>query len=509
MTTPNVSLLPPLPGTLLPPATPNGLSDDEQRLITGLSTKLSMLWPDMWLRDSYYNGEQRMQSLGISVPAQLASVRTVVDWPRICIDPLVQRCVNDGFRMPAQTDADSELTDLWHANDMDAEAPLTYLDALVFGRGYMIVGAPDYDGGAPLITVESPANLALLWDPRTRRTTAAYQSYEVEGVFRAVLYLPDQTIAMSRDQSNSSWTVDNRDEHGFGQVPVVRYVNRARSANREGRSEISPAIMSTTDSACRSLLGMEIAREFYAIPHRYVLGATESDFVDAAGNQKTALDMAMNKFLALERDAEGNLPTVGQFTAFDPSVFTKIIDEHAQLMSSYTQFPPAMFGQTTTANPASADAIRVADNGIERRAAQVTRQFSRPAIETMQLAWRFANGGATLPAEMRLLTADWMNTATPTPAGTTDAMFKQAQMGAVPATSDVVLQALGWTERQRQRLEADRSVDAGASVLAELAASLQAKEARADVTVARDINPAAVKATSGDGTSAAAQQQQQ
>jgi len=51
---------------------------------------------------------------------------------------------------------------------------------------------------------------------------------------------------------------------------------------------------------------------------------------------------------------------------------------------------------------------------------------------------------------------------------------------------------------ERARLAVDRKVDAGASVLAELATSLQAKEARADVTVARDINPAAAKATAAN-----------
>jgi hypothetical protein len=111
---------------------------------------------------------------------------------------------------------------------------------------------------------------------------------------------------------------------------------------------------------------MEIAREFYSIPHRYILGASESDFQNADGTAKTALQMSMNKFLALERDEDGNVPTVGQFTAYDPAVFTKIIDEHAQLMSSYTGYPPSYFGQTSTANPASADAIRVAENGLVR-----------------------------------------------------------------------------------------------------------------------------------------------
>jgi hypothetical protein len=81
------------------------------------------------------------------------------------------------------------------------------------------------------------------------------------------------------------------------------------------------------------------------------------------------MDMAMTKFLALERDEEGEVADDRAVQAFDPSVFTKIIDEHAQLMASYTGFPPSYFGQTTTANPASADAIRVAENGIDRAGA--------------------------------------------------------------------------------------------------------------------------------------------
>jgi hypothetical protein len=273
----------------------------------------------------------------------------------------------------------------------------------------------------------------------------------------------------------------------------VRFPNRQRSSDREGRSEITPAIMATTDSACRTLLGMEIAREFYSIPHRYILGAQESDFMNADGTAKTALQMSMNKFLALERDEEGNVPTVGQFTAYDPSVFTKIIDEHAQLMASYTGYPPSYFGQTSTANPASADAIRVSENGLIRRAQQCQNQWAGPLEDVMRLVWRFANDGAEVPAEMWRMQTDWEDPATPLLASLTDAMFKQAQMGAIPATSDVVLKRLGWSAVERDRLEIDRKLDAGASVLAELATSLTAKEARVDSSIARTINPQAAK----------------
>jgi hypothetical protein len=482
------SLLPQIAGAYLPAASPAAdLNDGERVVIGGLANKMSFLSPFMWTAQAYYDGTQRLADLGVSIPPQLAGVRTVVDWPRICVDPLAQRTVVDGFRLPNETDTDSELWEFWQSNNMDAEFPLCVFDALTLGRGYMIVGAPDVDGDPPIVTVESPFNMAMNWDPRTRRVTAAYQSFEAEGVYRAVLYLPDVTISMSRDENNP-WTVDDRDEHNFGQVPVVRFANRQRTADREGRSEITPAIRNTTDSACRSLLGMEIAREFYSVPHRYVLGATESDFQDAQGNKKTALDMVISKMLAFERDENGNAPTVGQFQAFDPSVFTKIIDSHAQLMASFTQFPPEYFGQTHTANPASADAIRSAQDGMNRRARQVQGQFSDPLEQVMCLAWRFANRGAALPKEMAQLETDWQPVETPTPAATADSLLKQVQMGAVPATSDVVLARLNYSAVERSRLQKDRATDAAQSELAELAVSLAAKEARTDKAVIEDLS---------------------
>jgi hypothetical protein len=195
--TATVSLLPQMTGSNLPPANPIGLTDDEQRLIGGLSTKLTFQSTMVELNWLYYDGSQRMANLGISVPPVLAGIRTVVDWPRICVDPLVQRCILDGFRLPGATDIDTELAEHLQANDFDGEAPLAFLDALVAGRGYMIVGSPDTPGDSPLVTIESPLNLTMTWDPRSRRVQAAYQSYEAEGVYRAALYLPDESIFMS------------------------------------------------------------------------------------------------------------------------------------------------------------------------------------------------------------------------------------------------------------------------------------------------------------------------
>lgn len=486
--TATVSLLPPMTGTSVPPPNPRGLSDDERRIIAGLANRLTM--QAMYAREHYlyYDGDQAIENLGISVPDVLAGVRTVVDWPRICVDRLTERSSEiDGFRLPGKTEVDDELRAHWVANDLDAEFPLVQQDSLVTRCGYMIAGSPDEPGGSPVVTVESPLNLALGWDPRTRSVRYAYQAFEVEGVFCAALYLPDETIHMSQE-NGGMWTVDRRDRHKFGEVPVVRFPNRARTSDREGRSQITRAVKTTTNAALRALLGMDIAREVYSVPHLAILGATEASFIGADGTQKRALDMAMTQVLAFERDEEGDLPQLVQLKAFDPSVFTKIIDEHAQLMSSYTGFPPHYFGQTTTANPASADAIRVSLDGVDRGGRRVQLQSTASLRKVGQLMWRFANKGQPLPKDLKQLEVDWIDASTPTPAGTNDALAKQITTGMVPATSDVVRRRAGYTVVERKRLEQD--TDLAQQLEAELTTSLAARQARTGNAVANDLEAA-------------------
>lgn len=492
----SVSLLPSQSGYTLATPTVPGLTDAEQALVTGLSHKLTLRAEAMRLRWLYYDGLQPLVNLGMSIPEQLAGVRTVVDWPRVCCDPLVMRAEFAGFRMPNATEVDDDLAAHFVANDMASELPLAFLDSLVAGIGYMIVGSPDEPGESPIITVESPLNLATMWDARTRQVTAAFQSYSVDGQQRAALYLPDQTMSMAREQEYGPWKVTDRDQHRLGEVPVVRMPNRSRSSDRDGRSEITAAVMNTTDAAVRALLGMDIAREVYSIPRMAILGASEGNFQRPDGTRRTPLELAMTHIMALERDEEGELPELKQLTAFDPSVFTKIIDEHAQLMASFTGFPPSYFGQTTTANPASADAIRVAMNGIDRRGQQVCRQATAPLRKTGQLVWRFANNGRALTDELKRLETDWMDASTPTPAATTDAITKQVSVGAIPATSDVTLQALGYSPLQRKRLEQDRKLNPSEQLESELTSSTAARRTRAGNALANVLERAAETAAS-------------
>lgn len=441
------------------------LSDDELALIQVLRADMMR---DRWalqLRDAYFNGEQLIRDLGISIPPQLKGLHTVIGWPRVGVESLEERLDLEAFRWADGSDS-SELEEIAEANDLYDEASLAHLDALVYGREYLAVGSGGCgtDECPPLITAESPLDMTLLWDARLRVGTAALRECAADAYIDAdpeqrmlVLYLPDQTV-MAVPSPSGGWEVVDRDMHRLGVVPVVRMANRQRTADRVGRSEITPEVMSITDAACRRLMGMEVAAEFFGAPQRYLLGVTESAFQDAGGNPKTAWETYIGRVLALERDEDGNIPQVGQFAAHDPTGMTKIIDLYARIMSSQFGLPPHMLGYTTD-NPASADAIRSTEAKLVKRSERRIRRFGAAWQQAMRLALWIRHGEP--PDKTKRIETVWRNPATPTVAAQVDATVKLVQAGILPADSDVTLEMAGLTEGQRRRVAVDRRRAAG------------------------------------------------
>ena len=478
------------PATIFPALPSMNLTPDEQSTASLLAARLFAARPRLELRGYYYDGLQRMQDLGISIPPQLKGLRTVVGWPGIGIDALVNRTIVEGFRYPGATDVDEDLMGIWQANDLDNEAPMAHLDALVYGRAYGIAGpGDDSTFGEPLLTYESPINMMASYDARLRRVTSALQIYldtaydsDMYGHEVAALYLPDRTIHMARSNVGgvvSGWEITDRDDHNLGLVPVIRLANRQRLSNRDGQSEIRPSWMNTVDSACRTLLGMEVGREFHIAPRKYALGVTEEAFMNPDGTAKSAWDTYLNKVWMLERDEEGNVPSVGQFAGSDPSSYTKILDAYAGIMLGEMGLPPTMLGQHTQGNPASADAIRSGYEELTSRARMKQLSFSGGHEDLIRLALLIRDG--VMPDNAHRIETDWRDAAPQTITGTSDAITKQITVGAVPATSDVTLKKLGYSAVERERLALDRENDQGLSFLAEIASSLEAKQEKADL----------------------------
>ncbi|MEU2514319.1 phage portal protein [Streptomyces syringium] len=439
------------------------MSASELETLARLSALVAQDEAEFATLDAYFTGLSRVANLGIAVPPALQRIRTVTGWPRIIVDALDERLDIDGLRCPDAPGVDAELAGLWAHNDLYEEAQLAHLDALVYGRSYLVVGVGD--DGVPLVSVEAPQHMTIDYDVRTRTVRAALRQITAGAQRTATLYLPDQTIDLQG--TGTGWSVVERRPHRLGAVPVVRLANRPRTGDRRGSSEITPEVRALTDGACRTLLGGEVAREFFGAPQRYILGAAEGAFQGPDGSPRGAWETYTGRYLALERDEDGNTPQVGQFPAYDPAVYGRLVDMYARLMSGVAGVPAHMLGYTTD-NPASAEAIRSSEARLIKKAERRQRSFAGAWSSAMRLALQLSG----LPAPVPRIEVLWRDAATPTVAAQADATVKLVAAGVLPAESEVTLERAGIDRAQRERIATERRRSAGRAALEELASTL-------------------------------------
>lgn len=462
--------MPQLSTSVIPTLPLLGVTEDEAQMLRTLQMQRDRGRRAMELAQAFYLGEYVVENLRIAIPKELEFIRTILGWPAMAVDPYVERLFADGFIVGDGTDADERVAELLDANGFDAEQGLAFTDALSMGRCYWMVGSNPEAGGPPLITVESPLNMTVLWDLRGTTARGALQEYWDNDRKRGALLVPGKTVHLA-ENDKGEWEVADRDEHGYDFVSVVRMANQATTNNRDGRSAITPALQSATSTGSRTMLGLEVNREFYSVPQMILLGASEQDFQKTDGTPKSAWETYVTKTLALERGEDGTLPDVKFKQVNDPATFTKILDWCASAAAGIVAATPQDLGLYTQGNPTSAEAGIVADDRRNRRARMQQRQFSSSLRSVVQMALRFDNKGK-LPAEFQRMTADWAPVTIDNPVGISDAITKQITAGAVPATSDVTLKRLGYSAAERRRLAQDRSADDGRMLKQALTKSL-------------------------------------
>jgi len=406
------------------------LTDEEQATFDRLSTRLGRDCKRMRRLDAYYEGDRRLDVLGMAVPPGMEAFVTMVNWPRITADAPVQRLLPRGFRIGGAAEADAGLWDIWRANGLEAESTFGHLDAAVMGRGYVVVGsrdpedAEDGDDDLPLVTVESPLEVTHEFSARSRRTTAALRKGKSEpgtmaraAVEHATLFTPDATIWLERSGTSQGWQEIDRDPHDMGAVLVQPLLNRGRTHQRYGVSEVAD-IITLTDAACRALTNAQLATEALAVPQKYALGVSESDFIDPkTGETKTAWESYYGAVWGLMNDQA----KVGQFSAADLGNFETIVNHYANLVSGSSGLPTRYYGQNTT-NPPSEGSIVADEARLIQNAERMQGEYGATWIWAMRAARRIMDG--RWDPSLRRLEMLWRNPATPTIAQEADAVVK-------------------------------------------------------------------------------------
>ena len=426
---------------------------DESKLVDDLSRRLFTSYADDQRFDRYYEGSQRLAHIGLAVPPELRKFETVLNWCRTVVDSVSDRMRMKAFYLPGEDRASEALRESWDYNNLDSESIAHHQEMLILGRGFVSVGANEEDPEFPLIQVENPRELAVDIDHRHRRLRAAVRVMPSENdapgtPSNAVLYLPDSTMRLKRDQGR--WVVEDRDDHGLGRVPLVMFLNRRRVGQWTGVSEMVDAIP-LVDAAARSLTNLQLAGETHSVPQKYVLGMSKGDFVDADGKPIPAWEAYFNAIWANQNtDAK-----VGQFAASDLSNFHNTVDHYASKLAGLYGLPARYVG-ITSVNPAAEGAIRAEEArlilNVEKKAALAGDGWGW----VMGLVERFRTGEWVSGSRIK---TDWFDAGTPTYAQRADALTKMYNSGQGILSREGVWEELGWSEarmeRERSRFEAE------------------------------------------------------
>lgn len=425
-----------------------------------LSKQLKLAKESNTVQQAYYEGSILTKNLGISIPPTMADLASVCAWPEIVIDSIDEVMDWRGW-YSQDTGVNDSLETMYDQNFMAVEAGQAILDALITGVGFFSVGTGDPLAGEPpvLIKAESPNRVTGTWSPRLRRLTDAMMEIvdETEKVTGFVLYTEAETLTLIGEGAKAE--IVDRVPHGLGRVPVCQITNRPRASRPGGRSEITRAVRSLTDSGMRTLLGMEIAREFFGAPQRYALGADKKAFEDKDGNQVSQWTAVMSKMLSIEKDADGDIPTVGSFAAASPVPFTELLKNYAQMLSAATGIPANHFGFGSD-NPGSADAIRENNSRRDNRAARRQSQFNLGFAELAHTAMLWA--GTPIAPDV-VVASNWADPATATPAASADRTQKLVAASVLPPRGDVTYEGLGFSPVDIERITADWDADVAAA----------------------------------------------
>jgi len=421
------------------------LTEDEVALFAGLEKTAGASVLNDELMDAYYEGVQRLQHIGIAVPPALRRFETVVNWPRLVVNAIEERCDVKSFIRGGADTADDDLREAWDHNNLDSEFHLTLLDSFIFGRGFLSIGTNEDDPKHPFILVESPREMTVKVDPRSRRVTQALKRYDpVNGhPTKATYYDQYKTVWLERKApTDPAWSEIGRDGHGVGRVPVIPFFNMRRSGAWSGVSEMADAI-GLTDAAARSLTNLQIAAETHSVPQKWVLGMSKGDFVDAAGNPLPTWQTYFGAIWA-NQNSEAK---VGQFTASDLRNFHETVTHYSGLLAGLYGLPTRYFGQNTS-NPPSADGIRADEARLVKRAERKMAASGDQLGRAMAMYLRFRDG--QFPESGDRIKVEWHDAATPTYAAKVDGIQKLT--GGKPILSmEGGWDELGWSDARKAR----------------------------------------------------------
>lgn len=363
-----------------------------------------------------------------------------INMSRKFIDTIDGLCETEGFLVNGADGFDEDMWAAWTRNDMPEFESENNINSLVTGWGFVVVGPSD-DGA--LITVESPEQMAVEIDPRTRKTVASLLFYksdqEATTDDRAVLQVADDNGARLIEFENGkpvgggkpqAWMAQPSKLQSSPDVPVVRYLNRQRQ--RVPQSELT-SLASIEDAASLTGTQMLATAHHHAMPRMLAINVAESLFFNADGsiNQQAVKSATGSMWIIpAEQDEQGYpLPKdklgadvdIKQLPASDLRNFHETMSLLFRTAAGLCDMSPAEFGFGIADNPESARSQTAKHLTMAARVRRVHK--SRGAAHARVMRLTAAVEGRDL-SKIKSIETSWLDPSKSTKAEMADAATK-------------------------------------------------------------------------------------
>lgn len=394
--------------------------------------------------DAYYNNEARLDALGVNIPPEARILEMVVPWPRLSIDVLVEVLTFVGYTLGSDPNDPrlKYLKSAFQANNMNTGIRLALTDALVQGGSYWLVGKGRKYPRITSISADDAAierdefgdisEAVVRWRVGASRFDRRLSHYQ-RG--RTDVYASAPTGWEHIDKLSGKTDID--------EVPVVPMLNKARTSDHLGRSELIE-VMKLSDAGSRTLTGLQVAQELEAMPKRWIFADGITKALEESGKSKLEAYMGYLNF-----GPEGGKVQQLNGAALDPLINSFKL--YAQIVSSITGIPPSMLGISTD-NPSSAEAMRVAKERLTTRGEAKQSMFG-DSLEDLARIVLLMGGQDT--DDLESLESVWRDVATPSKSSQQAMALQAFQSGAISART--MRDFLDLTPAQRQR-EDDREL---------------------------------------------------
>jgi len=411
-------------------------------------------------RSLYYDSEQAFKDLGLTLPPQLKFAKFYLGWATMAVRKPAMRSQFEGLRLPGSEDP-FELGEILAANNFALELGQGIVSAYKHGMSLVTV-AKGVDSEAPVqIQGHSAESSAAIWDRRTRRVASALtiSAMDVDKPTEFIVYLPNVVLKCAR--VDGKWAAE-RIDNKIGRTLAVPLTNDPQLNKPFGRSRITNPVMSLCDMAVRAYVRMEGNAEFYSSPQLAVLGM-ESDATEGLSESKK-FKLAMDRLLALSRDADGNVPELKQLQQATMTPHSDMLRTVASAFSGETGIPLNSLGIIHD-NPASAEAIRAAEHDLLIDATYHNKFIHGTAVKDIAtLAVMVRDGLSQPPAEAWRLSASFADPEFRSTSANADAYVKLAGSNPELANSPVLLETVFDGDQIARILDERKSANAGSLV---------------------------------------------